>query len=161
MPSLQIVHQELDYTDYIKSIQEISKIIKTEKIQDPNRRIFINIGTGSKIIAIASTEASRLWNCELLYLYSTKYDPFNSGAMHKGEFLFQTPKIFPLQKPNSDLINILKIIYEMIITKYNINKIEKLHQFIYKKDLLNVLVERKILRLKARHENPRFKQSSF
>ncbi|MBN1216324.1 MAG: hypothetical protein JXA99_12895 [Candidatus Lokiarchaeota archaeon] len=161
MPDLEIIHQKVDYTDYIEIIQEISKIINIERIQDPNCQFFINIGTGSKIVAIASTEASRLWNCNLIYLYSTKYDPFNSGATHKGKLLFQNPKIFPVQKPDKELIKVLKIIQEILIKKYKNNELEYSDRFIYKKELLRILEEKGFLDLKTKHKNPRFTQSSY
>ncbi|TFG21540.1 MAG: hypothetical protein EU529_13330 [Promethearchaeota archaeon] len=110
IPNLIIIQKEVDYTDYIEIIQELSKIIKKEKGTNPNCEFFINIGTGSKITAIASTEAARLWNCKALYVHSTKYDPLTKGARHKGEMIIKYPPIFPAQKPMKKLIKVLKII---------------------------------------------------
>jgi predicted transcriptional regulator len=161
MNDLEIIHQEIDYTDYIEVIQELSKIIKEERNHDPTCKIFINIGTGSKITAIASTEASRLWDCNLLYLYSTRYDPFDTGATHKGELLFKTPQVFPIQKPDEVLIKVLKIIQKALMKKYNGKQTESSQHFVYKKKLLEILEEEGFLKLKKQHKNPRFTQSSY
>jgi len=158
---LKITHQEVDYTDYIEVIQELSKIIKKERIEDSSCQIFINIGTGSKITAIASTEVSRLWDCNLIYTYTTKYDPFDSGATHKGDLLLKNPQIFPIQKPDKKLIKVLKILQEALIQKYKNKETEVSRNFIYKKNLLEILAEKGYLKLKKKHKNPRFTQSSY
>lgn len=155
-PSIDIIKQELDYTNYIEILQKLSLIIKTERELNPNCTILINIGTGSKITALASTEASRLWNCKILYVHSTKYDPLIEGAEHKGKMITFEPHIFPLQKPAQKLIEVLKIVEIAIKEKYNGKEVKSTPLFIYKKDLIQILRDKGYLTLKSKHINPRF-----
>ncbi|MGV9200407.1 MAG: DUF6293 family protein, partial [Promethearchaeia archaeon] len=79
IPTLKIIHRELDYTNYIHVIQEISKIIRDERAENGNSEIYINVGTGSKITSLASSEASKLWDCHIYYVFASKYDPSGEG----------------------------------------------------------------------------------
>ncbi|MHA1439846.1 MAG: HFX_2341 family transcriptional regulator domain-containing protein [Promethearchaeota archaeon] len=161
LPTLNIIQKEIDYTNYIEIIQELSKIIKNEREINPNCKIYINIGTGSKITAIASTEASRLWNCELIYVYSNKYDPYSSGPRHKGEMIVNTPKIFPIVKPEKTFLEILKIIKNAIKIKYQNKEGPIKNKFLYKKNLLKLLINSGHLKLKSKNKNQRFNQASL
>jgi hypothetical protein len=161
IPNVEIVKKNLDYTNYIEILQKLSLIIKNERELNPNCDILINIGTGSKITALASTEASRLWNCKILYVHSTKYDPLIEGAEHKGKMITIEPQVFPLQKPPQKLIEVLKIIENSIKEKYKKKEVKSTPQFIYKKNLIQILRDNGYLTLKSKHINPRFQQSSY
>ncbi len=161
IPKIQIIQKEIDYTDYIEIIQEISKIIKSERKQNPKCKIMINIGTGSNITALASTEATRLWNCELYYVYSTKYDPSVNGPRHKGEMIIVFPPIFPIIKPNKILIKTLKVINDEIKNKYIGKESEFSRKFLYKKKLIEILIDKGFLKLKKNHKDLRSRQSSY
>ncbi|MEE9378414.1 MAG: DUF6293 family protein [Candidatus Lokiarchaeia archaeon] len=155
IPLLKIITKEIDYTDYIEIIQELSKIIKYEREENPNCKIFINVSTGSKIASIASTEASRLWDCQIYYVHSSKYEPHGEGPRHKGEFFIFEPVTFPIEKPKEIYIRILKLIDNLIKEKYQ-DKIydKKKGKFIYLKNLIYKLEAEKYLELVSKHKEP-------
>ena len=62
IPLLEIISLQIDYTNFLEIIQELSKIIKLERENNPNSKIFINISSGSKMTSIASIEAAKLWD---------------------------------------------------------------------------------------------------
>lgn len=162
IPSLDIIQKELDYTNYIETIQQLSKIIKQERAENPEAKIYVNIGTGSKITALASVEASKLWNCEIYYVYSTHYDPTSNGAQHKGKMIIKTPITFPIKKPNEKFIIILKFIYNLIEEKYKNKDLSNVkRKYIYKKNLVEDLYEEGLLKLKSKHKNKRKLKSSI
>ncbi len=155
IPLLEIITKEVDYTDYIEIIQELSKIINHEREINPNCKIFINVSTGSKMASIASTEASRLWNCQIYYVYSSKYDPYGEGARHKGEFYVFNPITFPIKKPKEIYIKTLKLYEDLIQKKYH-DKIynEKKLKYIFLKNLINELEAEGYIELESKHEDP-------
>jgi len=155
IPLLKIITKEVDYTDYIEIIQELSKIIKYEREENPNCKIFINVSTGSKMASIASTEASRLWDCQIYYVHSSKYEPHGEGPRHKGDFFIFEPVTFPIEKPKEIYIRILKLIDNLIKEKYQ-DKIynKKKEKFIYLKNLIYKLEAEKYVELVSKHEEP-------
>ena len=155
IPLLEIITQEVDYTDYIEIIQTLSKIIKYEREENPNCKIFINVSTGSKMASIASTEASKLWDCEIYYIHSTEYDPHGEGPRHKGDFFIFEPITFPIEKPKEIYIRTLKFIEDLIKKKYQ-DKIyeEKKEKFIYLKNLIYELESQRYIELVSKHEEP-------
>jgi hypothetical protein len=102
-----------NFTEYYQVIQELSKIIKDEKERDKNVEIVMNCATGSKISAIATVDASRLWKIKTIYIYSKDYDPKRSPK-HKGEMTFFNPPIFPIRKPAWLHVEVLRTIAEII-----------------------------------------------
>jgi hypothetical protein len=161
IPSLEIIRREIDYTDYIEIIQEISKIIKEETKEDPESEFYINASSGSKITAIASVEASKLWDCKIYYVYSTKYDPKGEGPAHKGNMIMKTPITFPIQKPEEIYIDILKFIDELTKERYKNKPYDKeVGKFIYKKDLVEGLFDEGLLTLLSKNEDERKRQAS-
>ncbi|MEJ2248317.1 MAG: DUF6293 family protein [Candidatus Lokiarchaeota archaeon] len=161
IPSLEIIQDEIDYTNYIEIIQKISKIIKKETENGKESEIFINVSSGSKITAIASVEASKLWKCKIYYIYSTQYDPQGEGPAHKGKMIIKTPITFPTQKPDKIYIDILKLIDDMIKKRYKNKPYNKeLGKFIYKKDLVENLFDNDLLTLLTKNKNDRKRQSS-
>ncbi len=161
MPNIIIIQNEIDYTNYIEIIQEISKIIRAERKIEQKSKIMINIGTGSNITALASTEAARLWDCEVYYVYSTKYNPSVEGPRHQGEMIIIFPPIFPIIKPPEILIKVLKILYKTIQNKYSEKVTRFPVKFIYKKKFIEILIKRGFLKLQKKHDDLRSRQSSY
>ncbi|MFW9882071.1 MAG: DUF6293 family protein [Candidatus Thorarchaeota archaeon] len=155
IPLLEIITKEVDYTDYIEIIQELSKIIKSEREENANCKIFINVSTGSKMASLASAEASKLWNCELYYVHSSKYDPHGGGPRHKGEFYIFKPITFPIEKPKKTFIRTLKLIENLITRKYQ-DKIydQTKEKFVYMKYLIQELEENGYIELDSKHKEP-------
>ncbi|MGV9173204.1 MAG: DUF6293 family protein, partial [Promethearchaeia archaeon] len=162
IPTLKIIHRELDYTNYIHVIQEISKIIRDERAENGNSEIYINVGTGSKITSLASSEASKLWDCHIYYVFASKYDPSGEGPQHKGEMYVKTPITFPIKKPKPLYIEILKLIHNMIVEKYRGKEYDKSQRkFVYKKNFIDKLIEVNILQLDHKNKNKRKRRSSY
>ena len=161
MPNILIIQNEIDYTDYIEIIQGISKIIRAERKINPKSKIMINIGTGSNITALASTEAARLWKCDVYYVYSTKYTPTAEGPRHQGEMIIIYPPIFPIIKPQTNLIKVLKILHKTIQNKYSDKETVFPIKFIYKKEFIEILIEKGFLKLQKKHYDLRSRQSSY
>ncbi len=161
LPNLKIIPKELDYTNYLEIIQELSKIIKKEREENPHSEIYINVSSGSKITAIASIEAGNLWDCNIYYVYSTEYNPSIEGPEHKGEMIIKTPMTFPIKKPKEIYIKILRLIHRLIEERYKDKKFDKnTPKFIYKKDLISKLFERKLITLQKKNKNERKLQAS-
>ena len=162
IPTLEIIQKKVDYTIYIEIIQELSKIIKSERENNPNAQIFINVSSGSKMTSIASVESSKLWNCEFYYIYSSQYDPYGGGPLHKGEFYIIKPITFPIKKPEEIYIKTLKLIDELIEIKYKKKLLEKKRvKFVYLKKLIEDLESKGLLELNKEHEDPRSRKSAL
>jgi hypothetical protein len=162
IPTLCIIPKEVDYTNFIEIIQEISKIIKDEREENQNCEIFINVSTGSKMTAIASIEASKLWDCRVYYVFSSEYDPYGGGPMHKGELFIKEPLTFPIKKPEEIYVKTVLIIEELINQKYSKHSYDsKQRKFIYLKKLIQTLSEKKIIELESKHNNPRKQMSAL
>jgi len=153
LPHLEIIQKEVDYINYIEVLQKLSKIVKKERKLNPNCKIYINIGSGSKITAIASIEASKLWTLEYYYAYAKKYDPSGKGARHKGEIFIDKPITFPIQKPDLLHIRILKLIKELIEERQASKDIEIENPYIPYKTLIRELFERKYLILSKKNQD--------
>ena len=135
IPNLEVEQREVDYTNYIEIIQEISKIVKQEREVNPNCKIYVNVSSGSKMTALASVEASKIWDLDIYYVYASEYDPDSNGPLHKGDMYMMIPITFPIEKPEKRIIQIIKLIDEMIDTKYSRKEYDQSkRKFMYKKD---------------------------
>ena len=162
IPLLEVIQKEVDYTNYIEIIQELSKIINSEREQNPNCNIFINISTGSKIASIASVEASKLWNCETYYVFSSLYDPHSGGSRHKGVFYIETPITFPINKPKEIYLKTLRLIADLIKRKYESKEYNKKQEkFIYKKKLIEELESKGFIELESKHDDLSSRKSAL
>jgi len=162
IPSLEIITNPIDYTNYIEIIQELSKLIKFEREMNSNSKFFINVSSGSKMTSIASVEAAKLWNCEVYYLYSSNYDPCGEGVRHKGIFYIIEPITFPIKKPDESHIKTLKLIINLIEKKYyGKESDEKSKKYIYMKELINELYEKEIIKLEREHKDPSYRKSAL
>jgi len=147
IPTLEIIIKLIDFTDYFHIIQEISKLVKNERSENEKCKIYINIGAGSKLTAIASIEAAKIWNLETYYVYSQEVS-LEKGPKHSGEMIIRPIKSFPIQKPPENFIRVLKVIEKMI----GLGK-----KFVYKKNLLYELKKEGLLNLIT--ENPDLKKN--
>ncbi len=102
----------ISYHDYVAIIQYISKIIFYEREQNPNVIITINLAVGSKITAIASIDASRIWDVNVIYVQpqfwnirTTPSEPLSSGRMD-----ILNPPRFDLVRPENRHLLALKLI---------------------------------------------------
>lgn len=161
LPLIKITHKVIDYTNYTEIIQELSKIIRRERKKNFECEILIDIGSGSNITALASAEVARLWNCKVFYTYSTHYNPSGEGARHKGEILTTEPLLLPIKKTKKIFIKVLKIIDNALKKKYLEKETKSNLRFIYKKQLLELLIEKGFLKLQVKHHDPRSLQSSY
>ncbi len=75
-PDCEIQEIAVNYVNYFDIIGRLSEIIKNE-MQMPDTCIIINVGTGSKMIAIANMDAYRIWpeHMFVIYPYSSDYKP--------------------------------------------------------------------------------------
>ncbi|MCF2139361.1 MAG: DUF6293 family protein [Candidatus Lokiarchaeota archaeon] len=115
LPDCEIHEIGINYLDYYQIIGNIAKIINSEQKSHPECEVKfkINLGTGSKMVAIANIDAHRLWdNIEIVYPYSDDYDPA-ADSMHKGTVKAADPPKFEFKHPNRLLIQALQIIYTL------------------------------------------------
>ncbi len=162
LPNLEIITKEIDYSEYIEIIQELSKIIKIEREHNNTCQIYLNASTGSKMTSLASVEASKLWNCKVYYLFAEEYDPESNGALHKGKMYLIEPITFPIQKPQEIYIVTIRIIANLIDKKYKDKDIGVSSQkFIYQKDLVNELEILGYLNVENRTDDKNKRKSSL
>lgn len=162
LPHLEIITTEVDYVEYISCIQEISKIIKNEREKNPNCNIFINASTGSKMTALASVEAAKLWDCKFYYVYGSDYNPSSEGPRQIGEMYIIEPVTFPIKKPELIYLEILKTIRKIIKEKYAKQKKDEIKEkFTDLKHLAKELEKLGIIELKKRHRESAFRYSAL
>ncbi len=161
IPHIKIIQKEVDYTNYIEVIQELSKIINQERESNPLSKIYINVSSGSKMTSNASVEASKLWNANIYYVFSTQYDPVGNGPRHKGEMIIKTPITFPINKPNDEIIKVIKFIELCIENKYKDKEFEIKEKFISKKDLIEKMKNEGYLTLQKKNKDARKEKSSM
>ena len=84
-PDCEIQEIAVNYVNYFDIIGRLSEIIKNE-MQMPDTCIIINVGTGSKMIAIANMDAYRIWpeHMFVIYPYSSDYKPERPSPAHDG-----------------------------------------------------------------------------
>ena len=110
LPKCEIIQQGVSYVDYYEIIGNLAKII-TDKRYDINTKFSVNLGTGSKMVAIATMDAQRLWNrFTLIYPFSFDYDPKRKEGAHTGQMIAATPPHFKFKTPDTLLIKALQIL---------------------------------------------------
>lgn len=110
LPKVQIVKDFVNYVDYYDIISKLARIISEER----NAKITINMGTGSKMVALANLDAYRLWDIDIFYPYSLNYDPTNESA-HTGPIMNAELPKFEFRTPTPHLIRILQLIYWLML----------------------------------------------
>ncbi len=144
---IEVVQKGINIHDYIDVIQNISKVIKGERDNDPGTEIFINLSVGTKITAIAAMDACRFWDCIPYYVVPERYISEkevtrDTIALSSGEMEIFEPPSFKLNKPQPILIDALKII-------------EEKGTGIHKKEFRKKLLARKMLKIQKKYDNPR------
>ena len=93
-------------------------------------------------------------------MHSTHYNP-QALPRHDGKMILKKPLVFPIKKPDPILIKILQVIENMIDEKYENKLFEGDLKFIYKKDLLDALIDNDLIALKRKNEDYRKERSSY
>jgi len=144
---IEIVKAGINLLDYIEIIQNISKVIKTERENSPDTEIHINISVGTNITAIAAMDACRFWDCSPYYVVgehylSQKEITAETMSLSSGQMEIFKPPIFKLIKPEAKLIKALRIIAEK-------------KTGIYKKEFRKKLLANNLLIIHKSYDDPR------
>ncbi|MHA1561974.1 MAG: HFX_2341 family transcriptional regulator domain-containing protein [Promethearchaeota archaeon] len=137
MKNCKIIESEVNYIDYYDIISNLAKIISSEiaKCKDEKATFTVNMGTGSKMVAIANIDASRLWdNIILIYPYSLDYDPSAESA-HSGIMYSAEPPKFKFYKPSIELIKAMQILYWLMLH----DKFERKRNFVLQREWQNAI----------------------
>lgn len=134
------------YTEYFEVIQEISKIVDKERKNDKNVRIQINCSTGAKMSSVACVDAARLWNLEIIYVFSNDFVP-DRYPKHIGEMKIIIPPTFPIKKPSWRELEALRIINELIEenNKKNLYEDPEDKDYVFRDKVQDIIIERKII----------------
>ncbi len=161
LPHCEIKQRQVDYVDYYDIIAKLADIINIEKKNAKEEQkipqFTINLGTGSKMVAIANIDAHRLWDAvAVIYPYSLEYDPQSPGPTHSGEIIEAAPPRFKFEKPKVLLIQAMQILYWLLMHDPH----GRQRDFILQHDWEHAIFEQhKILKVKN-NEQARRKDSS-
>lgn len=151
LPQSKIIIDTVDYVDYYNIISKLATIISNNK----KAKISINMGTGSKMVALANLDAYRLWNVEIIYPYSLDYNPTNesthSGIIENAEL----PK-FEFRTPPPHLIKVMQSIFWLM----QHDRFEHKRDYVRQKDLQEVYFEELKVETVPYNNDPRKYDSS-
>jgi len=144
--NIELISKGIDLHSYVDVIQNISLIIKNERDNNSETKFFVNLSVGTKITAIAAMDACRFWDCTPYYVRSEHYIPEKAvskqtQALSYGKMEIFSPPIFKIIKPESNLIEALKIINEK-------------KTGIYKKEFRKKLLAKNLLMIQKKYELP-------
>jgi len=154
----KIIENAVDYVNYYDIISNLAKIISSEnaKCHDEEISFTINMGTGSKMVAVANLDAGRLWdNITLIYPYSLDYNP-NKESTHSGIFISAEPPRFKFEKPPLDLIKAMQILYWLM--KHD--KYDRERDFVLQRDWQEAIYRTYNIRSVKKNTSPRKQDSS-
>ncbi len=158
LPKTPIIQKAVNFIDYYDIIANLASIVSTEQKKEPHleTKFIINMGTGSKMVAIANMDAVRLWdNITFTYPYSLDYDP-EAKSTHKGAMLSAVPPKMEFRKPSLVLIQAMQILLWLI----EHDRFERKRNFVVQTEFQTLVFEKhKILAVKA-NDNPRKFDSS-
>ncbi len=140
LPECEIVERGINYVDYYQIISNLASIINQENKDHPEHAVKfkINLGTGSKMVAIANVDASRLWeNIEIIYPFSEMYD-LSAESTHSGALKVADPPKFEFKHPDQKLIQALQILYTLH-GKEDVHG--HIHDFVKQKDIFHYVFE--------------------
>jgi hypothetical protein len=141
LPSTEIIEIGVNYTDYYAIIGNFAEILSKEQKRH-TKRVTINLGTGSKMVAVAVMDAERLWgkrhNIELIYQYTKDYNPKRTEGAHLGALLSANLPKFAFEKPNDLLIKSLQILN--FLMKHDPH--QRMRQFVPLRDWLEAVVDK-------------------
>ena len=158
LKNCKIIENKVDYVNYYDIIGNLAKIISSENSQSKDEEITfnINMGTGSKMVAIANIDAHRLWdNIKLIYPYSLNYDPSAESA-HSGIMYSAEPPEFKFNKPTIELIKAMQILYWL--KKHD--KFERERDFVLQRDWQEAIFHKYKIRNVKKNENSRDRDTS-
>jgi hypothetical protein len=151
LPNCEIIELSVDYVDYYDIISKLATIISEER----DSEILINLGTGSKMIAVANLDAYRLWDVKLIYPYSLDYDP-TKDSTHSGKIENAEIPKFEFRQPSIKLIKALQLIYWMMTHDKYSRELTRIRQ----QDLQEMLFESLKLEKVKENSNVRKRDSS-
>lgn len=154
----KIIEGKVNYIDYYDIISNLAKIISSEnaKSKDEEISFTINMGTGSKMVAVANLDAGRLWdNIKLIYPYSLDYNP-NEESAHSGILISAEPPKFKFEKPPLDLIKAMQILYWLMLH----DKFDRKRNFILQRDWQDAIFHKYLIRSVKKNENSRDRDTS-
>ncbi|MHA1674364.1 MAG: HFX_2341 family transcriptional regulator domain-containing protein [Promethearchaeota archaeon] len=140
LPKCKIVERGINYVDYYQIISNLAGIINQENKDHPEHAVKfkINLGTGSKMVAIANVDASRLWeNIEIIYPFSEMYD-ISAESTHSGTIQSADPPKFEFKHPNQKLKQAIQILYTLR-EKSDVHG--HIHDFVKQRDLLHYIFD--------------------
>lgn len=147
LPNCEINEQGVDYVDYYNIIASLARVISREQ-KNSDTRIAINLGTGSKMCAIASMDAFRLWPRGVVpfYIYSPDYDPTREGPTHQGKMTKSVVPQFEFETPEEKLIQSFQLLIRCLAKDPNKNT-----RFIaFQQKWRDLLIKNKLLESKAK-----------
>ena len=133
----KVYHNRLDLFQIIKSVKELIE-------SQVDNSIYVNLASGSKIQSVGCMMACQLFNdkenVSPYYVEAKEYTGFSGEAISKGIKEIQGVPTFEIQKPDSKLIQALKII------KDNNGKLSK-------KEMARLAVENNLISVNAENES--------
>jgi len=155
-----IIESEVNYVDYYNIISNLARIISSEKAKSKEEEeeisFTINMGTGSKMVAIANIDANRLWdNINLVYPFSLDYDPSAESA-HSGIMYSAEPPKFKFYKPSIELIKAMQILYWLMLH----DKFERKRNYVLQREWQNAIFHIYKIRTVKKNENQRVQDTS-
>jgi len=133
----KIYHNRLNLFQIIKSVKELIQ-------SQSNDSVYVNLASGSKIQSVGCMMACQMFNdnsnVSPYYVEAKEYTGFSGEAISKGIKEIQGVPTFEIQKPDSKLIQALKIIKE------NDGKLSK-------KEMARLAVENNLISVNAKNES--------
>ena len=133
----KVYHNRLDLFQIIKSVKQLIE-------SQSNDLIYVNLASGSKIQSVGCMMACQLFNdkenVSPYYVEAKEYTGFSGEAISKGIKEIQGVPTFEIQKPESKLIEALKIIKE------NDGKLSK-------KEMARICLKSKLITIHAENES--------
>lgn len=158
LKNCKIIEKDVNFIDYYDIISNLANIISSEIVKSKDEEIFftINMGTGSKMVAIANIDANRLWdNIKLIYPYSLDYDP-SAESTHSGIMYSAEPPEFKFNKPTIELIKAMQILYWLM--KHD--KFDRERNFVLQRDWQEAIFNKYKIRTVKKNENSRDRDTS-
>jgi hypothetical protein len=133
----KIYHNRLNLFQIIKSVKQLIE-------SQSNDSVYVNLASGSKIQSVGCMMACQMFNdnsnVSPYYVEAKEYTGFSGEAISKGIKEIQGVPTFEIQKPDSKLIQALKII------KDNNGKLSK-------KEMARLAVENNLISVNAENES--------
>jgi len=133
----KVYHNRLNLFQIIKSVKELIQL-------QSNNSVYVNLASGSKIQSVGCMMACQMFNdnsnVSPYYVEAKEYTGFSGEAISKGIKEIQGVSTFEIQKPDSKLIQALKIIKE---NDGNLSK----------KEMARLAVENNLISVNAENES--------